>query len=178
MFTCELSEDKLEKLKDFFLLRKTRNLSIWVYDASSLELITSKFSSAHKAAEFFNVDYRSILAHMDTYKPSIKNGKSVLIFNNELSEGDKKALTKNFKLWTNEKTLLYVTRVSVPLLCTDKKIKRSANGLLFTPINYNIPNTAGKIKSDLHIDINTLRKYTDTDKSYKGLYFYSMNLNK
>lgn len=56
---------------------------------------------------------------------------------------------------------------------------RFATGLLFTPINYNIPNTAEKIKrfaTDLHINTNTLCKDTDTDKSYKGLYFYSMNL--
>ena len=43
-------------------LRKFNNLNVWVYDALTLELIDS-FSSMQKAADYFNVDYRSLLKH-------------------------------------------------------------------------------------------------------------------
>lgn len=86
MFTYELSQKDVEVLKDFSLLKKNRNISIWAYYESTLELITDVFSSAHKAGIFFNVSYRTILAHLDTSKPTIQNGKLVLLFSRELSE--------------------------------------------------------------------------------------------
>jgi hypothetical protein len=64
------------------------------------------FTSAHKAATFFNVEYRSVLAHMDTNKPTIKNGKLVLFFSRELSELDRKSLSEKMKLSTNQDTFL------------------------------------------------------------------------
>ena len=163
LFSYELSEKDLDKLKDFSLLRKNRNLNIWAYNASSLELISPVFNSAHKAAEFFNVDYRSILSHMDTYKPTVKKGELVLLFNSELSELDKKSLTEKFKLWINESTLLWVY----------KKVNN-----LFKPINDNIPDYVYKLKPNLQVNINNIRKYTDSGKSYKGLYFYTSELKK
>lgn len=163
MFTSELSENNIEKLKDFSLLRKNRNLNIWAYNASNLELITSVFTSAQKAAEYFNVDYRSILSHMDTNKPTKKKGKSVLFFTGELSDLEKKALRKILKLTMDKHTVIWVY----------KKV----NDLL-VPINNNIPNSAEKIPQDLHINANTLRKYLDTNKSYNKLYFYTENIKK
>lgn len=38
-----------------------------------------------KAADHFNVDYRSILKHLDTFKATIKNDKLVLFFSTKLT---------------------------------------------------------------------------------------------
>lgn len=140
-------------------MRKTRNLNIWAYNGSTLELITHVFSTTHKAAKFFNVDYRSILANMDTSKPTIKKGKLVLLFSYELSELHKKSLSDKMKLSTNENTFLWVY----------KKVDG-----IFTPINDNKPTFISKIKAceGISISKNTTRKYIDSDKSYKGLYYY------
>ena len=47
-------------------LRKFNNNRVWVYNASTLKLISDSFSSMQKAADYFKVDYRSILNHLDT----------------------------------------------------------------------------------------------------------------
>lgn len=103
---------------------------------------------------------------MDTYKPTVKKAKLVLFFNRELSFLDKKELTVKFKLWINENSLLWMASAY-------KKV----NGL-FKPINDNIPDYVYKLKPSLQVNINNIRKYTDSGKSYKGLYFYTSELKK
>ena len=44
-------------------LKKYNNNRVWAYNASTLDLISDSFSSMQKAADHFNVDYRSILKH-------------------------------------------------------------------------------------------------------------------
>lgn len=63
LFSAELNNLDLNKLMDTHSLRKFNNLNVWVYDALTLELIDS-FSSMQKAADYFNVDYRSLLKHL------------------------------------------------------------------------------------------------------------------
>ena len=46
--------------------RKTRNCTVWAYNAITLELITNSLISLQKAAEYFNVEYRSVLNHLDS----------------------------------------------------------------------------------------------------------------
>jgi len=163
VFTYELSHENLEWLKDFSLLRKNRNVSIWAYNAYTFELITDVFTSAHKAAKYLNVEYRSILSHMDTSKPTIKNGKLLLFFSRELSHLDKKTLSDKINLSVNEKTFLWVYKK------TDDT---------FFLINDNKPTYVSRSQAceDLHISKNTIRKYIDNGKNYKGLYFYSRKL--
>jgi hypothetical protein len=38
-----------------------------------------------KAADYFNVDYRTILRHLDTNKAILKNNKLVLLFSKKLT---------------------------------------------------------------------------------------------
>ena len=56
----------MEKLIEFSSLRKTRNRTVWAYNAITLELITNSLISLQKAAEYFNVEYRSVLNHLDS----------------------------------------------------------------------------------------------------------------
>ena len=62
LFSDELDALGLEKLMQISVLRKHNNLKVWVYNALSLELLSDPFSKA----EYFNVDYRSLLKHLDT----------------------------------------------------------------------------------------------------------------
>lgn len=66
LFTHELSSLDLGKLIELSSLRKTSYCTVWAYNAITLELITNSFSSLQKAAKYLNVDYRSVLNHLDT----------------------------------------------------------------------------------------------------------------
>lgn len=97
LFSYELDSLELEKLKEISTLRKYNNCKVWVYNASTLELMWDSFTSMQKAAEFFNVDYRSILNNLDTELASIKGGKLVLLFSQELTKLQKESLLNNIK---------------------------------------------------------------------------------
>jgi len=161
LFTSELNHKNLELLKDFSLERKSRNINIWAYNGYTLELIKKVFTSAHNAALYFNVDYRSILVHMDTNKPTVKNGKRVFFFSRKLSELDKTGLSEKIKLSSNTFLWVYKKVDEKLLLINDKK-----------------PTYLSRKQAceDIHISKNTIRKYIDNGKSYKGLYFYSSEI--
>lgn len=90
IFSYQLDTIELEKLLGISSLRKFNNNRVWAYNASTLELISDSFSSLQKAADYFKVDYRSILNHLDTNLATLKGGKSVLFFSHELSKEKKK----------------------------------------------------------------------------------------
>lgn len=90
IFSYQLDTIELEKLLGISSLRKFNNNRVWAYNASTLELISDSFSSLQKAADYFKVDYRSILNHLDTNLATLKGGKSVLFFSHELSKEKKR----------------------------------------------------------------------------------------
>jgi len=90
LFTNELSSLDLEKLIELSSLRKTRNCTVWAYNGITLEWITNSFSSLQKAAEYFNVGYRSVLNHLDTELATKKGENLVYFFSNELTDLKKK----------------------------------------------------------------------------------------
>ncbi|GAA5137840.1 hypothetical protein GCM10023339_78240 [Alloalcanivorax gelatiniphagus] len=83
-------------------MRKFNNINVWIYNASTLELMSNSFSSIQKAADFLNVDYRSISKNLDTKIATSKGGKLVLLFSNELTQQEKESLLNNFQKATNE----------------------------------------------------------------------------
>jgi len=122
-----------------------------------------------KAAEYFNVDYRSILNNLDTKIATRKDGKLVLLFSYELSrsplrgEKEKELLLNNIKKAMNETSAVWVYKnVNDKLILLDNN-KPSYNSKL-------------KASNELKISTKTINKYLDTDKEYKGLYFYSVAL--
>lgn len=164
IFSYELDNLDLEKLKEISKLRKFNNCKVWVYNASNLELMLDPFTSMQKTAEYFNVDYRSILNHLDTKLASIKGGKLVLLlFSHELTKLQKESLLNNIKKVVNVTVSLWVY----------KKVKDN-----FILINNNKPSYASKLEAskDLKISNKTISKYLDTNKEYKGFYFYSVAL--
>lgn len=92
VFSKELNNLELEKLTELSLLRKTNNCTVWAYNAQDLELIHESFNSMQKAAEYFDVDYRSILNHLDTKLATKKGGQLVLLFSKELTKLEKTEL--------------------------------------------------------------------------------------
>jgi hypothetical protein len=95
LFSKELNNLEKEKLIEISKLRNTNNCEVWVYDANNLESIYGKFKSMQKAADHFNLDYRTILKHLDTKKATIKNDKLVLFFSKKLNLEDIKNLILN-----------------------------------------------------------------------------------
>jgi hypothetical protein len=106
LFSAELNNLDLKKLMDTHSLRKFNNLNVWVYDALTLELIDS-FSSMQKAADYFNVHYRSLLKHLDTKLATNKNSRLILVFSKELTLLEKESL-KSVNKATNETTPVWV----------------------------------------------------------------------
>jgi hypothetical protein len=90
-------------------LRKTRNRTVWAYSAITLEWITDSFHSIQKGAECFNVDYRSVVRHLDIELATKKGNSLVLFFfNDELTDLKRKELLNNLKLVKNETTEIWV----------------------------------------------------------------------
>ena len=160
LFSKELNKIDKEKLIEVFSLRKTNNCAIWVYDANNLQLFYGTFNSMQKAADHFNIDYRSILKHLDTNK--LKNDKLVLFYSKKLILEDFKDI-KIEKIKKNETIKLEI-------------YKQINNKLVL--INNNKPTFNSKYLAakELNITNKTINKYLDTDKSYNDLFFYSKKL--
>ena len=161
LFSHELNNLELEKFKEISSLRKFNNCKVWIYDALTLELLTDKFASMKKAADYFNIDYRSILNNMDTNLSIIKGNKWILIFSHELTESEKNLLINNPQKAINRTVYLKVC----------KKVKGE-----YVLLNNNIPYYTSKLEASkqLKISTKTISKYLDTNIDYKELYFFSV----
>jgi hypothetical protein len=162
-----LEKEKLIKISNLPLReRKTNNFKVWVYDANKLESINGTFNSIKKAADQFNLDYRTILKHLDTNKATIKNDKLVFFFTKKLTLEEIKRLKLNsikpfFKKGETLRLWVY------------KKINNK-----FILINNNEPTFSTKelASKELKMSPKTITKYLDTNNSYKDLFFYSQKI--
>ena len=67
-------------------LQLGNKVEVWVYNAKTLELVNnSPFPSLLYAANYFNVNYRTITIHLDTKLASMQNKTWVYFFKNQLS---------------------------------------------------------------------------------------------
>lgn len=87
----------------------------------------------------------------------------VLLFSHELTKQEKESLLNNIEKVVNVTVSLWVY----------KKVNDN-----FILINNNKPSYGSKLEAskDLKISNKTISKYLDTDKEYKGFYFYSIAL--
>lgn len=165
IFSYQLDTKELEKLLELSSLRKFNNNRVWAYDVSTLELISDSFSSMQKAADYFKVDYRSILSNLDTNLATLKGGKSVLLFSHELSKPEKDLLFNNIKKAINETVSVWVYK--------------SVNNKLIL-LNDKKPTFSSKLEAtkELKMSAKTISRYLGRSphKEYKGLYFYSVAL--
>lgn len=187
IFSRELDSLGLNRLMEISSLRKFNNCRVWAYNASTLELLLDSFSSMQKAADYFNVDYRSparsagipplggsILNHLDTKLATMKGGRFVLLFSHELTQWEKESLLKNVQKAVNETVSVWVYK-SV----NDKLILlalRGSSSRRRPELNNNKPTYSSKLEAckELKMSTKTISKYLDSDKEYKGLYFYSV----
>ena len=149
------------KLIKFAKLRKTNNLKVWVYDANNFNLNLGNFKSLQKAADNLNLDYRTIVRHLDTNKVTLKNGKLLLFFSKQLTLEEFNSIKfKNFK---NETIKLWVYQ------------KIDNNLILINDRNptFNSKYSASK---ELKISHKTINKYLDKKIFYKGYIFQSIKL--
>ena len=115
-----------------------------------------------KAADYFNVDYRSLLKHLDTKIATRKGGKLVLLFSNELTLSEKESLLNKVKKATNETTPVWV-------------YKKVDGELILVDSNKPTYNSKFLASKGLKFSTKTISKYLDSNKSYKGLYLYSIS---
>lgn len=146
------------------LQKRKYDYTVGAYKADSLELITEPFNSLQKAAEYFNVDYRTILRNLDTEIATKRKGQLVVFFSHKLNEEIKKHLLENIKIQPLKKFELWVYK--------------NLDGKLIL-INNNQPTFVSKNQAskELGISNKTISKYMDTHKYYNNLLFYSKNLN-
>jgi hypothetical protein len=163
VFNHELSDLELKNLIEFLSLRKTRNRTVWAYNAMTLELISDPFNSIKKAAEYFNVDYRSVVKHLDTGLATKKGHYLVLFFNDELTDLKRKELINNLKLVKNETTEVWVY----------KKLENKLILVDSSETGFSSKHLAAK---ELKLSTKTISKFLNTHKEYKGFYFYSIKV--
>ena len=174
VFSSVLDSLELEKLRVISLLRKYNNSRVWAYNASTLELLLDSFSSMQKAADYFNVDYRSILNHLDTKLGTIKGGKLVLLFSHELSQSEIELLLNNVQKSANETVSVWVYKsVNEKLvLLTNNKPTYSSSFFKTCFGKTSFPKTRLEASKELKMSTKTINKYLDTHKEYKGLFFF------
>lgn len=176
LFSKELNEPLggrgKRKLLGIFNLRKTNNCEVWVYDANTLELLYDKFNSMKKAAEQFNIDYRTILKHLDTNKVILKDNKLVLLYSCAPSGRTKKLTLDNIKNLVAARKEKNIKNEIIKIWV----YKEVNNELLLLNNNESTFNTINKVSKELKICTKTIAKYIDTKKLYKNFYFYSKKL--
>jgi hypothetical protein len=96
LFSNQLKNEEINKLLNNLDSLKLRNkIKIWVYDAETLELVNNTpFVSLKLAAEYLEVEYRTIKRHLDTKKSTLQK---VYLFSKELELNTKKELRDKYK---------------------------------------------------------------------------------
>lgn len=161
LFSRQLDNKEVAKLLESSLSLVLGNkVEVWAYNAQTLDLIKdSPFTSLLVAANYFNVNYRTISRHLDTKLATIINKTLVYLFRNEISSDLRIELLNNTSKAQYVRTEIWVYRVD------DK------GGLSL------IPNQPFKTKREasrvLGIHNSVISKFMDSSVIHKGLLIYS-----
>jgi len=134
-------------------------IKVWAYNAETLELINgSPFTSLLESANYFNVNYRTIIRHLDTKLASMQNKLLVYFFKKELDSQLKNELKKpNLASYTRSEIWVYTINDQGKLIL--------------------IPNQPFKTKCEvirvLGIHLTTLNNHLNTFKLCKNLLFFT-----
>lgn len=160
LFSRPLEYIEIESLKELSeSITLGNKVKVWAYDAKILDLINNEpFFSISAAADYFNVNYRTISRNLDTKNFTKQNNMLVYLFKKEINL-DLKIELKLSQNFYNVRTEIWVYRL-------DEKAKL-----------YLLPNQPFKTKKEaareLHIHNNKINEYLDTGKEYKGFFIYS-----
>ena len=96
MFSNQLNCEEINKLlNNVYSLKLGNKKEVWIYDAETLELVNNMpYSSLRLAAEYLEVEYRTIKRHLDT---KIYTSKKVYLFSKKLDLATKKELLEKYK---------------------------------------------------------------------------------
>ena len=169
LFNNPLDSDQLNSLPELSKKLKTltrSNLkSVWVYDAETMELINgTPFPSINKCTEYFKVDSRSIVNNMDTKLAVVKKGLIIYFFSNEISKELKHKLLGGLHLAPRVVTKIWVYKV------LDGEYTLYDNNQPFS--------SKLQVYKQLAVASDTVSRYLDTHKGYKGLFFFSSKVTK
>lgn len=164
LFSKPLTEKELNSLLKICLSKpkpENSKVIVWAYNADTLNLIGS-FPSMQKAADNFNVDYRTISNNLDTELATKQNDTWIYLFTDEISDQIKNKLLKDLKKVSNATTEVWVYKnLNGELILFDEN----------QPFKSRLQ--ASKILKMSH---KTIIKHTDTNVCYKDLYFYSKKI--
>lgn len=96
LFSNQLNCEEIHKLLcNVDSLQLGYKKEVWVYDAETLELVNNMpYASLKLAAEYLEVDYRTIKRHLDT---KISSSKKVYLFSKNIDLATKKELLEKYK---------------------------------------------------------------------------------
>ena len=96
LFSNQLNCEEINKLlNNVYSLKLGNKKEVWIYDAETLELVNNMpYSSLRLAAEYLEVEYRTIKRHLDT---KIYTSKKVYLFSKKLDLATKKELLEKYK---------------------------------------------------------------------------------
>lgn len=91
LFSNKLNNEEIHKLlNNVDSLKLGNKKEVWVYDAETLKLVNNMpYASLKLAAEYLQVNYRTIARHLDT---KISTSKKVYLFSKQLDLATKKEL--------------------------------------------------------------------------------------
>jgi hypothetical protein len=96
LFSIQLNCEEINKLlNNVDSLKLGNKKEVWIYDAETLKLVNNMpYASLKLAAEYLEVEYRTIKRHLDT---KIYTPKKVYLFSKELDLATKKQLLEKYK---------------------------------------------------------------------------------
>jgi hypothetical protein len=96
LFSNQLNCEEINKLlNNVDSLKLGNKKEVWIYDAETLKLVNNvPYPSLKLAAEYLEVEYRTIKRHLDT---KISSSKKVYLFSKELDLATEKELLEKYK---------------------------------------------------------------------------------
>ncbi|PQE31508.1 LAGLIDADG endonuclease (mitochondrion) protein [Rutstroemia sp. NJR-2017a WRK4] len=124
---------------NIFYIGRAKNFQKRFKSHLNIKLI-DRFHTFANTIDYFDVDYRSILNHLDTKLATIKGGKLVLLFSHELTKAEKESLLNNVQNAVNETVSVWVY----------KKVNNK-----FILLNNNKPTYISKLEASKQLNMST-----------------------
>jgi group I intron endonuclease len=165
LFSRPLEESEIKSLRELSEDIRTGNkVKVWAYDALTLDLINNEpFSSISDAADYFNVNYRTVNRHLDTKLATKQNKMSVYFFKKEINSNLKMELMKHVDKFHYARSEIWAYKLDEQgklKLLPDQPFKTKREAI-----------------RELHMHNTVINKYIDTGLEYKGLLLYSTSQN-
>ena len=166
-FTNALDTEDMNILLERHFLNKNSapiksQVKVWVYDCESLTLLNNTyFPSIQAVSEYLKVGRKTVLNYLDSDKILNSNGINVYLYSQEINKSKMDSLKKNLDKSQLKSNNIWVYK------------KHKDNLTLFSDKPFSSINQINKV---LNISNHTIKKYLDTNNSFKDYYFYSVQI--